>query len=57
MNVKQAKAIAFGSKPATDLDEYYAAWQWLHDNAVELSTADTDYLDKLVCDGQITIDK
>ena len=57
MNVKQAKSIAFGSKPATDLDEYYAAWQWLHDNAVELSIADADYLDKLVCDGQITIDK
>ena len=57
MNVKQAKSIAFGSKPATDLNEYYAAWQWLHDNEVELSTADIDYLDKLVCDGQITIDK
>ena len=36
MNVKEAKSIAFGSKPSTDLDEYYMAWQWLHDNNIEL---------------------
>jgi len=57
VNIKQAKSIAFGSKPATDLQQYYSAWQWLHDNNVELTKADADFLDKLICDGQITIDK
>jgi len=57
VNIKQAKSIAFGSKPATDLQQYYSAWQWLYDNDVELTQADADFLDKLICDGQITIDK
>ncbi len=57
MNVKEAKSIAFGSKPSYSLDEYYAAWQWLYDNKVELTEPDSNYLDKLVCDGNITIDK
>lgn len=51
MNVKEAKSIAFGSKPSTDLDEYYMAWQWLHDNNIELKDADLMYIDKLICDG------
>ena len=29
MNVKEAKSIAFGSKPSTNLEEYYKSWQWL----------------------------
>ena len=51
MNIKLAKSIAFGSKPASTLEEYYDAWQWLYDNKVELSEPDTYYLDKLICDG------
>ena len=57
MNTKEAKAIAFGSKPSADLDEYYSAWQWLYDNAIYLNVADAGYMDKLICDGHITIDK
>ena len=57
MNIKEAKAIAFGSKPSSDLDEYYSAWQWLYDKGVYLNVADAGYMDKLICDGHITIDK
>ena len=57
MNVKEAKAIAFGSKPSPTLQSYYEAWQWLYDNEVELEEPDRNYIDKLVCDGMITIDK
>ena len=57
MNVKEAKSIAFGSKPAEHLLEFYSAWQWLYDNKTELSEPDADYLDKLICDGIIRIDK
>ena len=56
MNIKEAKAIAFGSKPSKDLDEYYGAWQWLYDNHVYLNVADASYMDKLICDGNITIE-
>ena len=57
MNVKEAKSIAFGSKPAAHLLEFYSAWQWLYDNKIELSEPDAGYLDKLICDGIIRIDK
>ena len=57
MNVKEAKAIAFGSKPSTSLEEYYDAWQWLYDNSIRLNVSDAGYMDKLICDGHITIDK
>ena len=57
MNVKEAKALAFGSKPSTSLDEYYGAWQWLYDNNVYLNEADAHYMDKLICDGRITMGK
>ena len=57
MNVKQAKSIAFGSKPAASLDDYYAAWQYLYDKSVELEIPDVEYMDKLICDGHITIEK
>ena len=57
MNTKEAKAIAFGSKPSSSLDEYYGAWQWLYDNSIYLNVADAGYMDKLICDGHITIDK
>ena len=57
MNTKEAKSIAFGSKPAEHLLEFYSAWQWLYDNKVGLSEPDADYLDKLIDDGIITIDK
>ena len=57
MNIKDAKAIAFGSRPSVDLDEYYAAWQWLYNNSIELEIPDVEYMDKLICDGHITIDK
>ena len=57
MNIKDAKAIAFGSRPSTSLDEYYGAWQWLYDNGVYLNVADAGYMDKLICDGHITIEK
>ena len=57
MNIKEAKSIAFGSKPSVDLDEYYGAWQWLYDNGVYLNVADAGYMDKLICDGHIRIDK
>ena len=57
MNIKEAKSLAFGSKPSKDLVEYYSAWQWLYDNHVYLNVADAGYMDKLICDGHITIDK
>lgn len=53
MNTKQAKSLAFGSKSPASLEEYYSAWQWLYDNDVELSEADSDFLDKLICDGSV----
>ena len=57
MTIKEAKALAFGSKPSSSLEEYYNAWQWLYDNSVYLNVADAGYMDKLICDGHITIDK
>ena len=57
MNVKEAKSIAFGSREAASLEQYYDAWQWLYDNDVYLNVADAAYMDKLICDGHITIDK
>ena len=57
MNIKEAKALAFGSKPSADLKEYYSAWQLLYDKSVELEQPDIEYMDKLICDGLITIDK
>ena len=57
MNIKEAKALAFGSKPSADLNEYYSAWQCLYDKSVELEQPDIEYMDKLICDGHITIDK
>ena len=57
MNIKEAKSIAFGSKPAAHLLEFYSAWQWLYDNSVYLNVADAGYMDKLICDGHITIEK
>ena len=53
MNVKEAKSVAFGSKPSYDIFDFYAAWQWLYDNGVELEEADRNYLDKLICDGNV----
>ena len=57
MNVKEAKSLAFGSSPSTTLEQYYDAWQWLYDNKIELQESDENYMDKLICDGHITIDK
>ena len=57
MNVKEAKLVAFGSRPAVTLEAYYDAWQWLYDHKVELEEPDNNYMDKLICDGYITIDK
>ena len=57
MNIKEAKSIAFGSREAPSLEAYYDAWQWLYDNKVELEIPDENYMDKLICDGHITIDK
>ena len=53
MNVKEAKALAFGSRASASLDEYYGAWQWLYDNEVELKEPDLLFLDKLICDGLV----
>ena len=55
MNIKEAKALAFGSKESESLEQYYGAWQWLYDNGVYLNVADAGYMDKLICDGHITI--
>jgi hypothetical protein len=57
VNIKSAKQIAFGTTAAETLEEYYSAWQWLYDNKVELKEPDENYIDKLICDGHITIDK
>lgn len=54
MNVKDAKLIAFGSKKAVTLDEFWDAWQWLYDNNIELKESDLYFLDKLICDGAVT---
>ena len=53
MKIAEAKRIAFGSTPAESLDEWHSAWQWLYDNDIELQEADKDYLDKLICDGNV----
>ena len=53
MNIKAAKSIAFGSKEAASLEEYFGAWQWLYDNGVELKEPDIRFLDKLICDGNV----
>jgi len=53
MNVGSAKRVAFGSVPVETLEDYYQAWQWLYDNDVELKQSDIDYLDKLICDGNV----
>ena len=53
MNVKEAKSIAFGSKGSESLEEYFGAWQWLYDHDVELKEPDINYLDKLICDGNV----
>ena len=53
MNVKEAKRIAFGTTAASSLDEWHGAWQWLYDNYVDLEQSDKDYLDKLICDGNV----
>ena len=57
MNIREAKLLAFGSKPSATLEQYYGAWQWLLDNHVYLNEADANYMDKLICDGHITMDK
>ncbi len=57
MNIKEAKSVAFGSTAPNTLEEYYDAWQWLYDNHVALSEPDANYMDKLICDGIIRIDK
>ena len=53
MNVKRAKVIAFGSKEAKSLQEFWSAWQWLYDNNIELKEPDLRFLDKLICDGHV----
>ena len=53
MNVKRAKALAFGSRESASLEEYFGAWQWLYDNRIELKEPDLRYLDKLICDGNV----
>lgn len=53
MNVKQAKTLAFGTKPSESLQEYFSAWQWLYDNDIELKEPDMNFLDKLICDGNV----
>ena len=53
MNIKEAKSIAFGTKGSESLEEYFDAWQWLYDNDVELKEPDINYLDKLICDGNV----
>ena len=53
MNIKDAKSIAFGSRESATLDEFYDAWQWLYDNNVALSEPDENYMDKLICDGNV----
>ena len=53
MKIREAKTIAFGSTPPESLSQFYEAWQWLHDNKIQLSDADAGYLDKLICDGLV----
>lgn len=53
MNSKQAKVVAFGSKEAASLEEFWSAWQWLYDNNIELKEPDLCFLDKLICDGHV----
>lgn len=54
MNIKEAKSIAFGSRAAPSLEEFYGAWQWLYDNEIDLQEPDRIYIDKLICDGILT---
>ena len=54
MDTKRAKMIAFGSTESCSLNEYYSAWQFLYDEEVKLSVDDYFYLDKLICDGNVT---
>ena len=55
MNIREAIKLAFGTRPSEDLNQYYAAWQWLHDHKITLGQSDRDYLQKLIDDG-IVID-
>jgi hypothetical protein len=50
---KKLSALRLAVLPCNSLDEYHSAWQWLYDNDVELQQADIDYLDKLICDGNV----
>ena len=54
MNIKEAKHCIWLKE--SDL-RVLRAWQWLYDNGVYLNVADAGYMDKLICDGHITIDK
>ena len=53
IDISHAKDIAFGLKPSASLDEYYDAWQYLYDNRAPLGEADVNFMDKLICDGNI----
>ena len=53
MKIADAKRLAFGSVPSASIEEYHEAWQWLYDNDVELKEPDINYLDKLICDGNV----
>lgn len=53
IDISHAKDIAFGMKPSASLDEYYDAWQYLYDNRAPLGAADANFMDKLICDGNI----
>ena len=53
MTPTEAKRIALGWRPSASLEEFYAAWQYLHDNQVILREPDMIYLDKLICDGVV----
>ena len=53
IDISHAKEIAFGMKPSASLNEYYDAWQYLYDNGVNLGEADANFMDKLICDGNV----
>ena len=53
MNTKEAIKIVTGKKPATSVNNFYDAYQWLYDNNVELELPEECMLDKLICDGII----
>ena len=57
MTVDEALSMVHGYNESCTLNEYYDAWQVLHDEDVALCESDQCFLEKLICDGVILTDE